>query len=90
MPIQKGKGTLSIFKDYRAAEKIKKPLDPSDEQNVTDKIVVITGANSGIGKATAFEFAKRGAILVMPCRNITKAEKVVQEIMKTYPNVKLV
>jgi len=90
MPVQKGKCNVTIFKEYREAEKNKKPLDNSDEQDVTDKVVVITGANSGVGEAAAFEFAKRGAILVMPCRNIAKAKEVVLEIKSTVPEARMV
>jgi NAD(P)-dependent dehydrogenase (short-subunit alcohol dehydrogenase family) len=34
-----------------------------------DKIVLITGANSGVGYATARDLARRGASLLMVCRN---------------------
>jgi len=89
MPVQKAKCAVTVSSEYRKAEKNKKPLDPSDEQNISGKIVVITGANSGVGEAAALEFAKRGAIVVMPCRNTTKAQKVVDDIKSKVPDAKL-
>jgi retinol dehydrogenase 12 len=47
-----------------------------------DKICLITGANSGIGKVTARELAKRGAHVIMLCRNEAKAEKAKEDILK--------
>lgn len=44
------------------------------------KICVITGANSGIGKATALGLAKMGAQVVMVCRNADKGEAARQDI----------
>lgn len=44
------------------------------------KRVIVTGANSGIGKEMALDFARRGAEVVMVCRDVDKAEAVRREI----------
>lgn len=46
----------------------------------SDKIVVITGATSGIGAATSEAFAKDGALVVVVGRNHTKADNLVNRI----------
>ena len=48
---------------------------------VKDKIVIITGAGSGIGKATAIHFAKYGATVVVSDINLEKAKEVAAEIV---------
>ncbi|RUT79065.1 SDR family oxidoreductase [Ancylomarina longa] len=45
-----------------------------------NKIVVITGASSGIGKALAFEFANRGAKIVLAARNSVKLKQIEADI----------
>ncbi|XP_050534204.1 retinol dehydrogenase 14-like [Daktulosphaira vitifoliae] len=50
--------------------------------NMKGKVVIITGCNSGIGKETAKDIAKRGARLIMACRNIEVSSKVRDEIIE--------
>ena len=54
--------------------------------NMNDRVCMITGANSGIGKATATELAKMGATVVMVCRNQRKGEAALSEVKKESGN----
>lgn len=45
-----------------------------------NKVVVITGASSGIGLALVYEYANRGAKIVMAARNIEKLEEIKKEL----------
>lgn len=47
---------------------------------MNNKVVIITGASSGIGLACAYEFAKQGAMLSLAARNIDKLVEVQKEI----------
>ena len=50
--------------------------------NLTGKVAMVTGANSGIGFETAKELARKGARVVLACRNQEKAEQAVAEIKR--------
>lgn len=45
-----------------------------------DKVMIITGASSGIGLACARLFASRGALLVLASRNIGKLNQIAEEV----------
>lgn len=46
------------------------------------KLCLITGANSGIGKATAIGLAKMGHHVLLGCRSKTRGEQALQEIQE--------
>jgi len=63
------------------------PTKGSDSTKKLDgKLVVITGANTGIGKETAIDLAKRGARVIICCRDMTKAEAAAKDIRKDSGN----
>jgi NADP-dependent 3-hydroxy acid dehydrogenase YdfG len=49
-------------------------------QNIKGKVVAITGASSGMGKAIAIELAKNGAKVVLGARRTEQLQQIVEEI----------
>jgi len=52
----------------------------SDLKDMSDAVCVVTGANSGIGKATATELARLGGRVVMVCRDEGRGREAQSEI----------
>ncbi|KAG5670634.1 hypothetical protein PVAND_000882 [Polypedilum vanderplanki] len=50
------------------------------------KVVIITGANAGIGKETAVELAARGAKVYIACRSIERGQSACKEIIQRTGN----
>jgi short-subunit dehydrogenase len=49
---------------------------------IKGKVVIVTGASSGIGEATARQFGREGAKVVLAARRIEKLESLANEISK--------
>lgn len=63
------------IKEYQAADDLLK-----------DRVILITGASDGIGKAVAKEYARVGATVILHGRDTTKLETVYDEIVEAgYP-----
>ncbi|VDO59245.1 unnamed protein product, partial [Schistosoma margrebowiei] len=48
------------------------------------KMAIVTGCNTGIGLYTASELARRGATIIMACRNIERANKAKTRLLEMY------
>jgi len=59
--------------------------------NMQGKVCIVTGANSGIGKAAALKLSKNGATVIMVCRSKERGQSVLEQISKESknPNIRL-
>lgn len=50
--------------------------------DLSGKIAIVTGANSGMGMATSAALSNMGATVIMLCRNYTRGQAALNELMK--------
>ncbi|MFI5362295.1 MAG: oxidoreductase [Elusimicrobiota bacterium] len=60
----------------------------SDMPPQTGKLALVTGANSGIGFSTALELARKGASVILACRNPAKGEDALKRLKAEVPGAK--
>jgi NAD(P)-dependent dehydrogenase (short-subunit alcohol dehydrogenase family) len=60
-----------------------------DIADLKSKVIMITGANAGIGFETSKIAAGKGAKVIMACRNLQKALKAKEQILSEIPNADL-
>jgi len=73
-------GGACLLKEYMGGPKYRKDIDAKD------KVAIVTGANTGIGKETAWELARRGARVYMACRDMKKCEEARKQIVMSTAN----
>ena len=63
--------------------------EQTDGKSLSGKVVLITGANTGIGLVTARMLAMRGAHVFVACRSADKAQSAIAEIQRTSGNTQV-
>ena len=64
-------------------------MESNGAQSLTGRVALITGANTGIGLATARELAARGVHVFIACRSLEKGQAAVDDIRHTTGNEKV-
>ena len=55
--------------------------------DIKNKVILITGGSSGIGKAAAMALAKRGGTIILQARNVEKLKSAAEEIVLINKNI---
>ena len=61
------------------------PTLKSPQVDLSSKVALVTGSNSGIGLEIALQLARQGCTVFLACRNISKAEAAVSHIISQVP-----
>lgn len=64
----------------------KEAWDVADMPDLTGKVAIVTGANSGIGFEAAKALAQKGAHVVMACRNMEKGHNALVSLKQADPS----
>jgi len=80
------KAVQSYTSPVQKSPSIKLGQTGADGVDLTDKIIVITGSNSGIGKEMATYAAAKNATVYMICRSKVRADAAREEIVKLTQN----
>jgi NAD(P)-dependent dehydrogenase (short-subunit alcohol dehydrogenase family) len=57
----------------------------ADIPDLSGKVIIVTGANAGLGFEASKELARKGARVIMACRNMEKAQAALAQIRAEIP-----
>ena len=80
-----GIGIYKYLNSRNGESKQKEIWTTADMSDLSGKVIIVTGANSGIGYEAAKEFARKGAQTILACRSMDKAEVALTEIQAEIP-----
>jgi len=69
---------------YKRYDSYRLSIKPTD---LTNKVVVITGGNRGIGKETVRHLAEHNATVIIGCRDVDTGQKLINEIKTSNKSV---
>jgi NAD(P)-dependent dehydrogenase (short-subunit alcohol dehydrogenase family) len=61
----------------------------ADIPDQSGRLAIVTGANSGLGRSTAWELARAGATVIVACRDTDKGEEAAAQIRGDVPGAEL-
>jgi NAD(P)-dependent dehydrogenase (short-subunit alcohol dehydrogenase family) len=61
----------------------------NDIPDQTNRVAIVTGANSGLGYETSLALAQKKATVVMACRNMDKGESAKNQVLEHVPDAKI-
>ncbi|KAK5869072.1 hypothetical protein PBY51_010032 [Eleginops maclovinus] len=59
-----------------------KGMQCTSKARLVGKTVIVTGSNTGIGKSTAIDLAKRGARVILACRSMQRGQAALEEVKR--------
>ena len=74
---------------WKNLPQMKQNWTAKDIPDLSDKTIIVTGANSGIGYQAALEFARKNAFVWLACRNDEKANAALKKIKEQVPTAKV-
>jgi FlaA1/EpsC-like NDP-sugar epimerase len=83
LPFLLAVGLLRKFREYQWGR-------CKSKSSLNGKVLIVTGANSGIGKETVRELARRKARVIMACRDLESAKNAIEDIRRDVSSGELV